>query len=367
MPAPDPTPAIAYASHLGARTPSSATPLPHTNPVTPSANPPYNEQQTTHNKPQTISNEPSPDTVALAFAPLFDAPERHPGGAMSMPPIPREARTRAASYERQNYIVCRCELILVDWIDRFAVNGVTAQFDLDRFERATMILWRLTSIRKSLDAKAADPNSPDAPNSAKLDVELHAAMTDLATLGSPTGSADAPVRNSANANQPAPPATIENEQHTTNNEPSPDPQPAIGHPHSPCVTPASVRAVPSCPTLSPHGIEAFLSRNEKDLASLPGARASSPASAPSNQPAPSLATNNEQQTTDNEQPSPSPLPCPNPSANLNCADCADPDCLARIAAPVHLPNLLNCSHFCRECRKAQSCPYTLPRYRASPS
>ena len=59
MPFSNPTPSIAYASHLGARTPSSAAPLPHAHPVTPFANPPCNEQQTTNDKPQTTSNEPS--------------------------------------------------------------------------------------------------------------------------------------------------------------------------------------------------------------------------------------------------------------------------------------------------------------------
>ena len=51
MPHANPTPSIAYASHLGARTPSSAAPLPHAHPATPSTNTPCNEQQTTNNGP----------------------------------------------------------------------------------------------------------------------------------------------------------------------------------------------------------------------------------------------------------------------------------------------------------------------------
>ena len=59
MPHANPTPSIAYASHLGARTPSSAAPLPHSNPATSSTNTPFNEQQTTNDKPQSTNNEPS--------------------------------------------------------------------------------------------------------------------------------------------------------------------------------------------------------------------------------------------------------------------------------------------------------------------
>ena len=60
MPNLDPTPAIAYAALTGSADVSSAAPLPHISPTTPSANTPFNEQQTTHNKPQTTSHEPSP-------------------------------------------------------------------------------------------------------------------------------------------------------------------------------------------------------------------------------------------------------------------------------------------------------------------
>ena len=68
MPHANPTPFIAYASHLGARTPSSAAPLSHSNPATSSANTPYNEQQTTNDKPQTTNNDPSPTSPsALAL------------------------------------------------------------------------------------------------------------------------------------------------------------------------------------------------------------------------------------------------------------------------------------------------------------
>ena len=60
MPHANPTPFIAYASHLGARTPSSAAPLPHTQPAPASPNSPFNEQHTTDDNQQTTNNEPSP-------------------------------------------------------------------------------------------------------------------------------------------------------------------------------------------------------------------------------------------------------------------------------------------------------------------
>ena len=72
MPLSDPTPSIAYASHLGARTPSSAAPLTPANPATPSANPSpaFNIEHLTLNDspiPQSeIRNPQSLDLVRLA-------------------------------------------------------------------------------------------------------------------------------------------------------------------------------------------------------------------------------------------------------------------------------------------------------------
>ena len=70
MPHANPTPSIAYASHLGARTPSSAAPLPHAHPAPASPNSPFNEQQTTNNKPQSTDNKPS--TAPPSSSPRFD-------------------------------------------------------------------------------------------------------------------------------------------------------------------------------------------------------------------------------------------------------------------------------------------------------
>ena len=91
-------------------------------------------------------------------------PIRTPGGGLTMPPLPPEALTREASDDRLNYVSARAELILVNWVDRLAVFGVSAPMDIDRFERATMSLWRLTAIRKSINALQDSPGSPPDPS-----------------------------------------------------------------------------------------------------------------------------------------------------------------------------------------------------------
>ena len=69
MPPTNPTPPI---SPLGARTPSSAAPLPHAHPATPSANTPFNEQQATNDKLHITANKPHPTTLAPASSPRSD-------------------------------------------------------------------------------------------------------------------------------------------------------------------------------------------------------------------------------------------------------------------------------------------------------
>ena len=61
-------------SSVGARTPSSAAPLPHSNPATSSANIPFNKQQTTDHKPQTTNNSPSPAPPASSPCSDFLSP-----------------------------------------------------------------------------------------------------------------------------------------------------------------------------------------------------------------------------------------------------------------------------------------------------
>ena len=349
MPPTDPTPAIAYASLTGSADVSSATPLQHTNSAAPSANPPSpsidNGQLTIDdaNPQSAIPNPQFPDPIAQAFAPLFDAPERHPGGLYAMPPIPREARTREASYERLSYVACRSELVLVDWIDRLAVTGVASHHDIDTFERATMILWRLTAIRKSLDARSQNPNAPDIP---QLEAEL---STGSADVSSAPPLADQPAPPSPTCNEPQP---TTNEQQTTANATSHNPQSTIRNPQSPAapsVPPTLVRAVPTCPTPSPQGLETFLARNEADIASLTGsADALVRNPAPTHQSAPA-STNVPPSTLDR-----GPLPSDNaaPAANSDAAPDDEEDALTADEAPS---KPAPCGGNCMECLKNQTC------------
>ena len=211
------------------------------------------------------------DTPAAAFAPLFDQPVPTPGGGLVMPPMDRSARTREASYQRLNYANARLELILVEWVDRLAVDGVAGfPSDLDRFERAAHILYRLTGIRKSINALEDNPTgSADVSSASPPDGQSPSPGN------AAPGSADALVRNPANASPSATPSpnfpspSIDIGQLTIDAPIDPsNPQSAIPNPQSPSVPAPSVAAVPVCPTLSPAALEAYLSRTEADLASL---------------------------------------------------------------------------------------------------
>ena len=109
------------------------------------------------------SDQTHDQTPAIAYALGSQEPIRTPGGGLTMPPLPLEAVTDEAELDRFRHASARAQIILVDWFDRQSVFGVSASFDIDRFERAVMALWRLTAIAKSVKAFKTDPNQTPAP------------------------------------------------------------------------------------------------------------------------------------------------------------------------------------------------------------
>ena len=271
---------------------------------------------------------PSDQTPAIAYGLYTEEPIRTPGGGLIMPDLPPEARERKAKLARLSESSSWAEIVLLDWFKRIAVFGVSASFDIERFERATQSLWRLTAIAKSIFALEDNPNRPipaelqsevdsildsaGSPLGARASTPTEATSNPPATASSLTGSADAPVRNPQPTTDPAidstnslgpqtassaTPLPASNPDNNQDNPSSPPPKPAptadapvspttnpspttptdprtsfsaLRTPHSALEIPAlpslAVRAVPACPTLSLEGIETYLTRTESDLA-----------------------------------------------------------------------------------------------------
>ena len=222
---------------------------------------------------------PAPDqTPAVAYGLYSEEPIRTPGGGLIMPDLPPEALARKAKLARLTESSSWAEIVLQDWFRRLAVFGVSASFDIDRFERATMVLWRLTAVAKSIFALEDNPNTPIPPSLEPAVNTLVSDASSLSSAGFQPASSPPPISNPAHdqdnssslgprtassadipVSQPATPSSI---------TPTADPSPrsALATPQSPSLPSLSVRAVPSCPTLSPEGIATFLSRCEVDLA-----------------------------------------------------------------------------------------------------
>ena len=229
--------------------------------------------------PPAADQTPSP-APAPAYGLHDREPIRTPGGGLIMPDLPPEAHAKSAHQDRLNDSAAWAELVLQDWFKRLAVFGVSAQFDIDRFERATQALWRLTAVAKSVFAFDDTTNLPAPPDSLSSAGILPASSLGPRTAPSATPppasnpgdnqenpsplgprtspSADAPISNT----EPPSPTT------PTADSPSPSPRSALPTPHlsAPSLPSLSVRAVPACPTLSIVGIETYLTRTNADLA-----------------------------------------------------------------------------------------------------
>ena len=223
--------------------------------------------------PPAADQTPSPaPTPATAYG-LYDRePIRTPGGGLIMPDLPPEAHAKQAHKDRLNDSAAWAELVLQDWFKRIAVFSVSAQFDIDRFERATQALWRLTAVAKSVFA--FDESNPGTPPASSLGPRTSTSASP-SPVSSPdhdqenpssqgpqtASSADAPISN------PEPPTptipTADSPSPSPSPCPSPSPRSAL---HTPHLSAPAVRAVPACPTLSLTGIETFLSRANADLA-----------------------------------------------------------------------------------------------------
>ena len=358
--------------------------------------------------PPPPNHAPAP-APAVAHGIYSQEPVRTPGGGLVMPPLPPEALTDEAELDRFRHASARAQIILVDWLDRQAVFGVSAGFDIDRYERAVQSLWRLTAIAKSLKSLADDPLGARASTPADPTSNQSATASTI-SLGSRTASSASPL--------PDPNPATATTHSTDNSTPSlPEPPsstpsgtPVSKHRHpfahtlaiasSPNLSAPSVRAVPSCPTLSLDAAATYLHRTESDLSSagfqpassLLGARASTPAEPTANQ---SATLFNESahflgsRTASSATPSPAPNPIsPSPSnpqspiphsefriphstnpqssscpTGGQCIQCAEPFCASRQAVPFHHPSrpLKKCDGACRACAKISTCPFT-PAY-----
>ena len=298
---------------------------------------------------------PSDQTPAIAYGIYSQEPVRTPGGGLTMPPMPSEALTAEAELDRLRRASARAQTILVDWFDRLSVFGVSAQFDIDRFERAVQALWRLTAIAKSIKALVADPSQSLPP---ELEPNLNAALSDIdaiSSAGVPPASSSLGPRTTPSANAPASqtatpsPTTPSSTTLTADSSP----RSALATPHLSARPTPSVRAVPSCPTLSREGIATCLTRTESDLAEAtrptppildlpPTPDKSHPSLSPS--PRSALAT--------------PPLEDPYVSCGGACLECDKPFCNLRHMAPfLHPSSPLKCDGACRDCSSLHTCPY----------
>ena len=119
--------------------------------------------------PISYSSDPSSAASASPSTPFpsraTDCSRRVPGGPICMHPLPDSDLTDAAAYDRLNRTTARKEKVLLDFVDHLAVCGIVSPHDLDNFERASLVLWRLTAVRKSLLAIHAQLDRPNpAPN-----------------------------------------------------------------------------------------------------------------------------------------------------------------------------------------------------------
>ena len=327
---------------------------------------------------------PAPDqTPAVAYGLYSQEPIRTPGGGLIMPDLPHEARERKAKLARLSESSSWAEIVLLDWFKRIAVFGVSASFDIERFERATQSLWRLTAVAKSIFALEDNPTRPISPalESEVDDLLKYSAGFNPLGARTSTSASPSPLSNPAPAQEqpssptpnPAPSADAPVSQ-TTTPPPTPPTDPltsfsALRTPHSalessaleiPALPSLAVRAVPACPTLSLEGIGTYLTRTESDLAEA-------------KRPTPPIL--DLPPTSDKSHPSHSLSPhsalatprCASSSprsalATPRCVECAEPFCASRIAVPFHhQPAVLKCDGTCRECSKTRSCQFT-PAY-----
>ena len=226
------------------------------------------------------SSAATPDqTPAIAYGLYSQEPIRTPGGGLIMPDLPPEARERKAKLARLSESSSWAEIVLLDWFKRIAVFGVSASFDIERFERATQSLWRLTAVAKSIFALEDNPNIP-IPTT--LEPEVNGILSDASSLGART-STSAPLSNPDNDSSLGPRTSTSADAPISHTPTDPlnsfsalrTPHSALESsalrtPHSALEIPAlpslAVRAVPACPTLSLNGIETYLNRTEADLA-----------------------------------------------------------------------------------------------------
>lgn len=180
------------------------------------------------------------------------------------PPLDTASLTSEAAYDRLNRIAARKEMALLTYVDHLAVNGIISQYHLDLFERSSLILWRMTAVRKSLVAiESMFKNSPKTPTPDKP-------VTPEITVTSAEPSLNEPNTVEPGQSSPDTPQTqlsepIDLPSEINNTQLSQS---------EPCIPHLSVHAVPSCPTLSLASIGSALEHIDSDLAQLPGMKPS---------------------------------------------------------------------------------------------
>ena len=138
--------------------------------------------------------DPTPAVAYAAATPLPDPSHASPPSRPSLSTSP----DRAARLQRMDSVLARLEIMLDDFSRRLAAQVLPPELFLDRFERATQALWRLTAVHKSLETLSANPLATVPPS---LATDVDQIISDLRSAD--PGSADAPVRSSSPSTQVA--------------------------------------------------------------------------------------------------------------------------------------------------------------------
>ena len=353
---------------------------------------------------------PHNQTPSVAYGAGQLSPHYAPG---HIPPPNRLADldcSRQASFNRKVEANAIAEELLLSWFRDQAQYTTGADVDLTALNRATRILYRMTSIQKTLfvikdrikqsEEEEEDENLdddfdddfPESPDDVDPDDDPDSSPSDL-----PPGARTSPSAiPAASANPPAVtpssiqsilsiPSTspnlkseISNLKFATNSEQqtsSDSPHSALRAPSSALGTARAASAAPLCPTLSPDQLDRAFALAESELAlltgqpltgsadvpSAPAPSATQPPSTPSIDPDLKSQISNLKSPASNDSSNPQsviPNPQSSPCASDKCYQCTTQFCATRIAVPF---DSIKCSGACSLCRKTQTCPYSVNR------
>ena len=307
---------------------------------------------------------PFDSTPAVAYAAATPLPDP---SHLSNPSQP--SPERAARLQRMDAVLARLESMLDEFTLRLKSQVLPPELFLDRFERSTQALWRLTAVHKSLEALTANPL---APIPASLATEVGQIRSDIRSADVSSASpAPTLVHASPSDISITPQSTINNPQSVDSSQisnlksqipsPSPNQQSTINNLQSSSVPSVpAVPAVPACPTLSLQTADVYLNRTAADI--IPPNDVILPKD---------IFTTDNTALTENFVPTenrPYPLIshtehpdrralCPNSKALGQCSLCAQEYCPKRRLACTLL---MGCHGDCHACQMKYSCRWRIP-------